>query len=207
MSSLFQDLSTLYTQAHDLSLEEPIKDAMAPPETLAPAAVLIGVTDRPRPGVLLTHRPETMRKHPGQAAFPGGKLDPGEDAICAALRETHEELGINSDNINIIGATDRFNTRTGFAITPVLATLPADLPITPNPAEVASWFEPPLDYILDPANQVEKTVQWEGAMRTYFEIIWQGHRIWGVTAAIIVNLTRRFALAEQSAKPPGIHHA
>ena len=78
----------------------------------------------------------------------------------------------------------------------MLAVVPPDLPLTPNPAEVAEWFEPPLAFVLDPANRVPRTVEWEGAPRTYFEIMWQGHRIWGVTAAIIGNLSRRMALAE-----------
>ncbi|RYD90749.1 MAG: CoA pyrophosphatase, partial [Sphingomonadales bacterium] len=144
----------------------------------------------------LTHRPETMRTHAGQAAFPGGKLDPGEDAVAAALREAHEELGIHPREVQVIGASDPFHTRTGYDITPVLAVVPPDLPLVPNPAEVAEWFEPPLAFMLDPANRVPRTVEWEGASRTYLEIIWQGHRIWGVTAAIIGNLSRRMALAE-----------
>ena len=134
-----------------------------------------------------------------QQALGGGRLDPGETPVEAALREAQEELGIDPRDVRVIGETDRFRTRTGFDITPVLATIPADLPLVPNPAEVAEWFEPPFRYILDPANQQEQEVHWEGAMRRYTEIHWQGHRIWGVTAAIIVNLTRRLALAERDA--------
>jgi 8-oxo-dGTP pyrophosphatase MutT (NUDIX family) len=158
--------------------------------------VLVGVTDRPEPGVILTHRPTDMRQHAGQVAFPGGKLDPGEDAIAAALRETHEELGINPSDIGIIGATDRFVTGTGYDITPVLGLMEPDPPISPNPDEVADWFEAPLRFVLDPANRVRKKTMYRGRLRAYTEINWQGHRIWGVTAAIIENLSARLAWQE-----------
>lgn len=195
MSALFDRLAAVFEAGHAREIEL-LADAMAPPDNLRDAAVLIAVTDRPEPGVLLTHRPETMRSHPGQAAFPGGKLDPGEDAVAAALREAHEELGVDPADVRVIGTSDPFRTRTGYEITPVLGVIPPDLTITPNPDEVAGWFEPPLAYVLDPANRTPRTVDWEGAQRTYFEIVWQGHRIWGVTAAIIGNLSRRMELAE-----------
>lgn len=163
----------------------------APPGDLRPAAVLMAVTERDEPGMLMIHRPSHMRAHPGQAAFPGGKLDPGEDAITAALREAHEELGINARDVAVIGTTDRFKTRTGYDITPVLAMVPPDLPLRPNPNEVASWFEPPVDFLLDPANHIDRVVDWEGLERHFIEIEWQGHSIWGVTAAILANLGER----------------
>ncbi len=199
MNSLFGRLARVFEAGHAREVEL-LEDAMAPPRDLHAAAVLIAVTDRSEhaggPGVLLTHRPETMRRHAGQAAFPGGRLDPGEDAVAAALREAHEELGIHPRDVQVIGTSDPFRTRTGFDVTPVLGVVPPDLPLVPNPAEVASWFEPPLAFLLDPANRVPRTVEWEGAPRSYFEIVWQGHRIWGITAAIIGNLSRRVALAE-----------
>ena len=197
MSELFNRLRRLFDEGHGVELPELRSDARFAPPELRPAAVLIAVTDRPDdeggPGVILTHRPADMRDHPGQIAFPGGKLDPGEDAVTAALREAHEELAINPSHVRIIGASDRFITGTGYDVTPVLGLVPPDLPIVPNPHEVADWFEAPLGFVLDPANHVHKQREWFGKMRPYIEIDWHGHRIWGITAAILANLARRLA--------------
>ncbi|HSG33239.1 MAG TPA: CoA pyrophosphatase [Sphingomonadaceae bacterium] len=194
MASLLDRLTRIFDEGHGSELPRLRTDAaFAPPGEIRPAAVMIGVTDRPEPGVLLTHRPLEMREHAGQVAFPGGKIDPGEDAIAAALRETHEELGITPSYINIIGSSDRFITGTGFEITPVLGLLPPDIEVIPNPREVSGWFEAPLRYILDPANREYKKTMYRGRLRSYTEIVWEGHRIWGVTAAIIENLSHRLA--------------
>jgi len=160
---------------------------------LTPAAVLVAVTDRGRPGVLLTRRTDTLRHHAGQIAFPGGRLDPGEDAVVAALREAEEEIALPRAQVQVIGAVDRYRTVTGYTVTPVLAIVPADVPLVASEAEVASVFEVPLDFLLDPANQVEASAEWRGRTRHYYEIRWQDHRIWGATAAMIVNLSRRLA--------------
>jgi 8-oxo-dGTP pyrophosphatase MutT (NUDIX family) len=195
-SALFDRLRRVFDEGHGVELADLRDDARFAPPEIRPAAVLIAVTDRPDPGVLLTHRPETMRAHPGQVAFPGGKLDPGEDALEAALREAHEELGIEPGSVRVIGASDRFVTGSGFAVTPVLGLVLPDLPIRPDPREVSSWFEAPLRFILDEANHVQKLGEFRGFERPYLEIDWQGHRIWGVTAAIIHNLSRRLAWQE-----------
>lgn len=193
MSALFDRLQRLFDEGHGVELPGLLNQGQFAPAEIRPAAVLIAVTDRPEPGVILIHRPDSMRAHPGQVAFPGGKLDPGEDAVTAALREAHEELAINSSDVRIIGASDRFITGTGYDVTPVLALVPPDLPIEPNPLEVASWFEAPLGFVLDPANHAHKQKEWFGRMRPYIEIDWQGHLIWGITAAILANLARRLA--------------
>jgi len=193
LSDLFDRLTRLFDEGHGVELPDLRSDAGFAPAEVRPAAVLIAVTDRQDPGVILTHRPEGMRAHPGQVAFPGGKLEPGEDPVAAALREAHEELGINGSDVRIIGASDRFITVTGFDVTPVLGLVPPDLEIIPDPDEVASWFEAPLGYVLDPANHLQRVGELRGRVRPYLEIEWQGHRIWGVTAAIIANLARRIA--------------
>lgn len=159
---------------------------------LTPAAVLIPITQREKPGVILTQRPSNMRSHPGQVAFPGGKIDPEDsDEIDAALREAEEELAIPRSRVDIVGAVDTYHSGSGFAITPVLGIIPPDLPLVPNPGEVDSWFEVPLDFILDPANLTEKSAMWQGRTRSYYEIMWNERRIWGVTAGIISNLAAR----------------
>ncbi|HYI49121.1 MAG TPA: CoA pyrophosphatase [Allosphingosinicella sp.] len=160
-----------------------------------PAAVLVAVIDRPDPTVILTLRPETMRKHPGQVSFPGGRIDPGDDGpIAAALREAQEEIGLPPARVEIIGIADRYRTVTGFEVTPELGIVPPDLDLTPHPGEVAAVFEAPFHYILDPAHQHVRTAFWRGRERTYYEIEWDGRKIWGATAAMIVNLSRRLAL-------------
>lgn len=159
---------------------------------LTPAAVLIAITGRAAPGVLLTQRPTSMRRHAGQVAFPGGRIDPGDDGpIAAALREAEEEIGLARRHVTVIGATDRYHTGTGFDITPVIGIVPPDLPLTPNPAEVEDWFEVPLAHLLNPANHARASALWQGKRRDYFEIHWQTRRIWGATAGMIVNLARR----------------
>jgi len=155
------------------------------------AAVLIAVTDRADPGVILTVRREHMRTHAGQIAFPGGRLDAGESAVAAALREAHEEILIDPAAVVIIGPIEPYRTVTGYVVTPVIGVVPPDLPLTPHEHEVADWFEAPLAFLLDPANQVRQTALFQGRERHYYEIVWNGRRIWGATAAMIVNLSRR----------------
>lgn len=198
MSALFDRLKRLFDEGHGVELPGLLNQGQFAPPEIRPAAVLMAVTDRPDPGLLLIHRPDSMRAHPGQVAFPGGKLDPGEDAVAAALREAHEELALSPSDVRIIGASDRFITGTGYDVTPVLGLVPADLPLTPNPHEVASWFEAPLGFVLDPANHAHKEREWFGRMRPYIEIDWQGHLIWGITAAILANLSRRLAWLDRS---------
>ncbi len=207
MSRLFDHLSGLFEEGHRRDISGLLSDErFAVAERNADAAVLIAVTERPKaeggPGVILTQRPNNMRDHPGQVAFPGGKLDPGEDAITAALREAHEELELHPSQVRVIGTTDRYQTGTGFNITPVLGVVPPNLPFTPNPREVEDWFEAPLSMLMDRSQWSEHEVFWRGAMRSYLQMEYQGFRIWGVTAAIIANLSRRIAWHDVSERQP-----
>ena len=171
------------------SLEGDLHELRA--EATVPAAVMVAVTDRPEPGVILTVRREHMRTHAGQVAFPGGRIDPGEDAIAAALREAWEEIGLDQSTAEVVAEIDPYRTITGFLVTPVLAVVPPDQQLSPHEHEVADWFEAPLHFVLDPANQQLKSALFQGRERHYYEIVWNDRRIWGATAAMIINLSRR----------------
>lgn len=156
-----------------------------------PAAVLIAITDRAEPGLILTLRREDMRTHAGQIAFPGGRVDEGEEPIAAAVREAQEEIGLDPRVVELVSAIEPYRTITGFVVTPVVAIIPPDLQLDPHEHEVAEVFEVPLGFVLDPANQMRRTALFQGRERHYYEIMWRDRRIWGATAAMIVNLSRR----------------
>lgn len=164
-----------------------------PHDNARDAAVLVAITERERPGVILTVRREHMRTHAGQVAFPGGRIDEGEDVVAAALREAWEEIALPADQARIIGLADPYRTVTDYVVTPVVARIPAGLDLRPNPEEVAAWFEAPLDFVLDPANQKRMSAEFRGRTRHHYQIDWDGHKIWGATAAMLVNLARRLA--------------
>jgi len=158
------------------------------------AAVLIPITDRAEPGVILTQRPNWLRSHAGQVAFPGGKVDDtDENSIFAALREAEEELNIPPTRVEVIGVADTYYSGSGYSIAPVVGIIPPDLDLQPNPQEVEDWFEVPLAFLLDPANSIKKEANWNGQQRSYYDMQWGERRIWGVTAGIIANLVRRLA--------------
>ena len=165
-------------------------------ETLVAAAVLVPVVDRPEPTLLLTRRHDGLRRHPGQIAFPGGRIDPGDDGpVAAALREAHEEIALDPAALDIVGIFDRYRTVSGFEVTPVIGVIPPGLTLVPHEPEVAETFEVPLAFVCEPGNHVEQAIEWQGRERRYFEIVWEDRRIWGATAAMIVNLARRLAYA------------
>lgn len=161
---------------------------------LTDAAVLIAVIERPTPTLLLTRRSQHLRHHAGQVAFPGGRIDPDDAGpVAAALREAQEEVALDPALVSVIGTTDLYETGTGYSITPVLGIVPPGLPLVANPAEVAALFEVPLDHVLDPANHQARTGEWQGRERRFYVIEGGGHEIWGATAAMLVNLSRRLA--------------
>ena len=155
------------------------------------AAVLVAMTDRSEPGIILTVRHGGMRTHAGQVAFPGGRVDTGEDAEAAALREAWEELGLDPLRVAVVGRLETYRTVTGYLVTPVVGVVPPDLPLAPHEQEVEDWFEAPVTFLLDPANRSRQSVVFQGRQRDYYEIEWNGRRIWGATAAMLVNLSRR----------------
>lgn len=161
---------------------------------LRPAAVLMAVTDRAEPGIILTQRPDTMPSHAGQVAFPGGKVDDTDaDMVAAALREAEEEIALPRDRVEIVGVIAPYHTITGFVVAPVLAVIPPDLPLVPHDREVAAIFEAPLHHVTSIANYTERQAMVNGQPRSYIDMMWQGRRIWGATAAMLVNLGARLA--------------
>lgn len=155
------------------------------------AAVLIAITQRDEPGVILTVRRDDMRTHPGQIAFPGGRIDAGEDAVAAAIREAEEELALDSASVAVAGSLEDYRTVTGYVVSPVIGVIPPDLPLSPHDREVADWFEAPLAHLLDPSNHQLQSAVFAGGERRYWQIQWQERKIWGATAAMLVNLGRR----------------
>lgn len=160
---------------------------------LRDAAVLVPVIPRKSGATaLLTTRPQTMASHPGQVAFPGGKVDEGDrDVVAAALRETEEEVGVSAQLVEPIARSAPYLTGTAYRITPVLALLPGDVQPVPDPGEVANIFEVPIERLFAPNSFEMRETHWQGQMRRYYQMDYSGHRIWGVTAGIIQALRRK----------------
>ncbi len=174
-----------------------LADLLPQGSALRPAAVLVALIDRADgPRVLLTRRNEALRVHGGQISFPGGSIDARDtDPVAAALREADEEVGLGAAHLLPLGYLDPFVTITGFHVFPVVAKVSRDYVPRLDPAEVAEAIEVPLDFLLDPRNVNELEVDWQGRRRSLLEYRYQGHRIWGATAAMLVNFRRRLELA------------
>lgn len=156
-----------------------------------PAAVLIPVVDRPEPTVLLTQRTE-LPSHPGQIAFPGGKIEPLDVTPAdAALREAEEEIGLSRAVIEPIGYLDLYLTFSGYRILPTVARVRPGYRLVINEAEVADAFEVPLAFLMDAQNHALHSRDWKGVTRKYYAMPFGERYIWGVTAGILRNLYER----------------
>ena len=178
------------TRRGDLDLD-PVLWERAGVKATRPASVLIPVVDRPEPMVLLTLRTE-LPSHPGQIAFPGGKIE-ADDATpaSAAMREADEEIGLARTLIEPIGYLDLYLTFSGFRILPTVGRVSADYVLALNRSEVAEAFEVPLAFLMEPANHQRKTRDWKGIAREYYAMPFGERYIWGVTAGIVRNLYER----------------
>ncbi|CAN5279106.1 hypothetical protein BH11PSE14_BH11PSE14_11740 [soil metagenome] len=161
--------------------------------SLLPAAVLVGLVDRGAgPQVLLTRRTEALRHHAGQVSFPGGRIESGDqDPAAAALREAREEIGLVGHQAEALGYLDPFVTITGFHVFPLVAQIDADFAARPDPGEVDEVFEVPFEFLMQPANARSFDLDYRGGRRTLVEFQFNQHRIWGATAAMLVNLRKR----------------
>lgn len=160
--------------------------------TLVPAAVLVGIVTGPRPGVLLTKRTSTLRRHAGQVAFPGGRIDPDDGSPeRAALREAQEEIGLDPAHPEVIGRMGEYVTGTGYRVTPVVALLRPGFVTVPSPAEVEAVFTLDMATLLDPGAPMRRSAEYLGKTRHYWVWPHPEHEIWGATAAILVRLAER----------------
>ncbi|EAU40718.1 probable NTP pyrophosphohydrolase protein, MutT/nudix family [Fulvimarina pelagi HTCC2506] len=158
------------------------------------AAVLVPIVDR-RDGasVILTQRTQSLRKHSGQIAFPGGSVDKTDPSPeDAALREAHEEISLAPEEVKILGRLPRYLTTTGFRITPVVGIVRPGFELEANPAEVADIFETPLSFLMTEANHVRASKVWGGVERHFYEMPYGERYIWGVTAGILRTLYERY---------------
>jgi 8-oxo-dGTP pyrophosphatase MutT (NUDIX family) len=177
----------------------------APAGQIRRAAVLVGLIDRGDDyGVLLTMRPATMREHAGQIAFPGGRIDPSDaSALAAALREAHEEVGMNPSVATVIGQADPYLTSTGYVVSPFLARLPGDFTPVPEQHEVAEVFETPLSFLMTPENHLRHAREYGGISRSFYAMPHDGRYIWGATAGMIRALYDRLYTDQLTGPGPG----
>ena len=198
--------ATLARQRLSLRVPDHAFDAALPPSTgdhvlnrdladakARPAAVLVPVVARPDGAtVILTQRASAMREHSGQIAFPGGKIDAADASpLAAALREAHEEIGLEARHVTPLGYLDPYQTGTGFRILPALALVAPDHTLAINPVEVESAFEVPLAFLMAPGNHLRHSLHWNGKERFFHAMPWGERYIWGATAGILRNLYER----------------
>lgn len=177
----------------DHKLNEPLAgEAALLPAPARPAAVLAPIVARDDGlFLLLTQRASHLSEHSGQIAFPGGKIDPGELPLDAALREAEEEIGLLRARIEILGCLDPYQTSTGFRVFPIVGLTRPPLDLSVNRQEVADVFETPLAFLMDEANHQRLFRQWQGRRRQFYAMPYENRYIWGATAGMIRNLFER----------------
>lgn len=163
---------------------------------LKPAAVLIPLIVRSDGlTVILTRRNEQLKNHAGQISFPGGSVDDNDrDPTHTALRETEEEIGLNSHRIKIIGRLNEYTVGTGYLVNPIIGAIEPPFELSRQEDEVAEIFEVPLDFLIQPENFERYSKYFNGKMRHHLAIKWQDYFIWGATAGILRNLSQRLQI-------------
>ena len=172
----------------DLNPDQRPRDA----QMLSPAAVLVPIVQRAEPTILFTQRTEHLPRHAGQVSFPGGRAQVDDISLVqTALRETHEETGIEATFVTIAGFLEAFETGTGYAILPVVGLLADGFSLAPDANEVADIFEVPLAFLIDPKNRTRQSREFQGRMRSFYSFTYKERYIWGATAAMLVNFGDR----------------
>ncbi len=182
--------------------DDDLNPDMKPAATrLIPAAVLVGLVERPQGlQILFTKRTPHLTDHAGQISFPGGRVDPQDaDAAAAALREAEEEVGLPQTQVEMIGRLDTYVTRTGFEVTPCVGFVAPPGAYRPDPFEVAEVFEVPLGFFLDPASRKLESRLYQGRERFFYAFPWGDYYIWGATAGMLNNLVE--VLGAREAEP------
>jgi len=161
----------------------------------AHASVLVPLVQRAQLTVLLTQRTDHLTDHAGQISFPGGRAELEDaNAVATALREAQEEIGLDPGVVEVLGQLPTYTTGSAFIVTPVVGLLPPDLPLQPDPNEVAEVFEVPLAFLMDPAQHRRHVFDFAGVPREFLSMSWQANGrdyfIWGATAAMLRNLYR-----------------
>ena len=165
--------------------------ALPPSRKLTGAAVLVGVM-RETSEVLLTKRSARLKHHPGQIAFPGGKIDPTDDGpVDAALREAEEEVGLDRKTVSVLGQLPSHETVTGYTVHPVLALIDRDFTPRAEVGEVSEVFRVPLSHVTDPAQFLVQSRRWQGRQRHYYVVPYGPFYIWGATARILRALAEK----------------
>ncbi len=181
-----------------IGIVAPDDDWLETSKNLRLAAVLIGLVDKgpaQEPTILLTRRADHLDKHSGQVAFPGGKVE-SQDAtpVETALREAHEETGLDPSFVEVAGFLDTYQTGTGFLILPVVGFIRPGFSLTPDTNEVADIFEVPASLALDAQRYERHSGEWGGKTRHYYSLQFEGYNIWGATAGMLMHMSRRLAL-------------
>lgn len=186
-------VSTTRGTKGDFDLNQAAFDKHHTPD-LKLASVLVPIVTREHGAqVLLTRRAEHLSKHSGQIAFPGGKVDTSDASpTAAALREAHEEIGLKSEAVEVLGFLDTYETWTGFLILPVIGLVNPNYTMSINAAEVAEVFEVPLHFLMNRDNHQLNSRDWDDDFKTYYYAMsYEGRYIWGVTAGMLRNLSER----------------
>lgn len=170
---------------------EPMREQLS--GQLKPAGVLVPIIAQAGEiSILLTQRSAELQHHAGQVSFPGGRMEDHDENVAAtALRETHEEVGIAPHDVSVIGYLRTMPTITGYAVTPVVGLISADVELVLDRSEVEYTFEVPLSFILNRDNDVRTLLEYHGREVAMIEFHWERERIWGATACIILSLRKR----------------